>query len=348
MCELNAGYTTITGPRRMVERVEHGWRHDAFELSYALGVTVSDFQLFHLGPLCKDEECPAVGVVYHSKGLGRLLADQLQSQLFTRFSAPQVLCEPGFEVRATASGAPSASVVLNANRIQKQFGIRQAPSNARVAVLDSGDSAIKSIDMVDFVGIGSQRSAPVRVPSADPYGHGSAISEVIRTIRPGVSIETVRVLNDRGRADSFELFLALTYCLWGGRFDLVNASLTNAGVGTCANGLGGTLTLIQDLCLASRQLRRPTVVAAAGNAPAAASVGYPALLPGAVVVTATDWNGNDPGYNVSTANLTNPVTAEIGGTPTDSFGHFVDGSGASHEMYGTSFAAAVVTAAKLP
>jgi len=155
------------------------------------------------------------------------------------------------------------------------------------------------------------------------------------------------VLNASGRADSFNLFLALTYCLWPGTFDVVNASLTNEGLGPCATTLGRSLTFVLRQCQQYGKGSATTLVAAAGNKTSAQRLGYPAQLPTAVIATGLDWSGNDAGYNVSTATASGTVQPAFGGTQSDPFGQFVDPNGQQHPMFGTSFAAAVVTASYL-
>lgn len=348
MCDLDAEYTTVTGPRGFIDDISYSWR-DGLETTGRYGGILGELHVLHLGSIDgigDDPRCPAVGIVTHPPGFGRALAHELQIELGSRFPVP-VICEPGFTVRAAgmpAGGGGSASV--DQKKIQAAFPPVNAGS-ARVAVLDSGDTPKNATPMVDFVGLSPKSPAPQQSPLPyDGYGHGEGVCEVIRTIRPGAQIEPVRVLNDSGTADSFELFLALTYCLWQGRFDVVNASLSNPGQGTCANSLGETVTLIRQMCRAAGS-PMPTLVAAAGNTPAVTCIGYPALVPDAVIVTATDWLGNDPGYNAATTGTANLVVSQPGGTQTDPFGYFTDSAGTRHEMYGTSYAAAVETASRI-
>lgn len=348
MCDLDSEYTTVTGPRGVVQDISRLWASE-LDTPRRYGANLTEFHVLHLGgieSIGDDMRCPAVGLVYHRADWGRALAHQLQIELGA-VTGGQVICEPGFTVRA--AGAPSgggASVSVDHKKIQNKFPPTRA-GTAKVAVLDSGDSPTTASKMVDFVGLGPKNPTPQQTSSPyDGYGHGEAVCEVIRTIRPGAAIEPVRVLNDYGAADSFEFFLALTYCLWQGRFGLVNASLSNDGKGICANSLGATVMLIQQLCTASGG-PMPTLVAAAGNKPDSQKVAYPALVKGAVVVTATDWQGKDPGYNASTLGTLNQVVLQIGGKKTDTFGHFTDSAGNRHEMYGTSFAAAVETASRI-
>ena len=348
MCDLDSEYTTVTGPRGVVQNISSLWGSE-LETPRRYAGNLGEFHVLHLGSIDgigNDMHCPAVGILYHPADWGHAVAHQLQIELGT-VTGGQVICEPGFTVRA--AGAPPggrANVSVDYNKIRTNLSTTGA-TTTKVAVLDSGDSPSAATNMVDFVGLSPTNPSPQQSSAPyDGFGHGEAVCEVIRTIRPGAAIEPVRVLNDNGAANSFELFLALTYCLWQGRFNLVNASLSNPGKGPCANSLGATIMLIQQLCMASGG-PMPTLIAAAGNTPDTKKVAYPALVTGAVVVTATDWQGNDPGYNASTAGTVNQVVPQVGGTKTDSFGHFTDTAGNRHEMYGTSFAAAVETANRI-
>jgi hypothetical protein len=88
-------------------------------------------------------------------------------------------------------------------------------------------------------------------------------------------------------------------------------------------------------------------VTAAGNTPHARRLGYPALAPDAEVATGLDWNGADPGYNVPTAWAGVNVIPAFGGTSADPFGQLTRPDGTTEAMFGTSFAAAVVSASHL-
>jgi hypothetical protein len=84
-------------------------------------------------------------------------------------------------------------------------------------------------------------------------------------------------------------------------------------------------------------------VAAAGNSTSNQSFGYPAKLPDAIVVQAWDWTGNPANYNV-VVQPTVPTVYATGGEKANSFGKITSPAGAVEEVFGTSFAAAVVTA----
>jgi hypothetical protein len=171
---------------------------------------------------------------------------------------------------------------------------------------------------------------------------------LIRQLRPHATVVPMRVLNAAGAADSYAVFLALTFCLWDSprRPDVINASLTSHRTPGCASSLGRSLTYLMTLC-AARGHALPHLVAAAGNQPDVTQIAYPALLPVATIATALDFNGVDAGYNPALTNATGQVQPSYGGTAADSFGQLTDGSGTVHPIFGTSFAAAVVSASLL-
>jgi hypothetical protein len=103
--------------------------------------------------------------------------------------------------------------------------------------------------------------------------------------------------------------------------------------------------MILQLCQQSGRVL-PTLVAAAGNTITGQSFGYPAQLPGAVVVQAWDWAGQPAGYNVTVPSTANTIYAS-GGEAGRPFGRITLPGGTTQDIFGTSFAAAVVTAGLL-
>jgi hypothetical protein len=268
----------------------------------------------------------------------------LQAELFVQ--GISVVCEPGYAfVPAGGGGAggvvPSASFDQGKiNLVSRHIG---GGTGQVVAVLDSGAPHGMG-QMTDFLS-----GAPIDVPADDQHGHATAIIGLIDELRPNATVVALRVLTSTGLADSTAVFLALTFCLWPSprRPDVINASLTSQRTPGCPSSLGRSLAYLMTLCAAQGPSPLPPLVAAAGNTPAASQIGYPALLPQATVVTALDFAGADPGYNVALTGATGMVRPAIGGTKKDAFGSYTDASGAVQQIFGTSFAAAVVSASHL-
>jgi hypothetical protein len=237
------------------------------------------------------------------------------------------------------------TVSITPAKVAAAQGSIAAGALRKVAVIDSGDLP-GGANMVDF--LGPATPPPSYTLTDDDHGHGSAISQLIRDLRPSVSIEAVRIVDSAGVADSFDLFLALVYSMWPGTFEIVNVSLTQDILGQCETWLGATLTFILEQCRNSGKGSNALLVAAAGNDPNVEAQ-YPALLPDAIVATASDWSGVSASYNSTTiaAARSGTIVQAYGGLPTDPFGTWTDRAGAQHAMWGTSFAAAVVTASYL-
>ncbi len=111
-----------------------------------------------------------------------------------------------------------------------------------------------------------------------------AVAELIRAINPSADITALRVVNARS-GTSYELLCAMTYAHWSGMFDIVNVSLSAQSSSQCMTTLGGSLTMVLEICQANG-IPTPMIVAAAGNTSTRQAFGYPARLPGSTVVQA--------------------------------------------------------------
>jgi len=129
-------------------------------------------------------------------------------------------------------------------------------------------------------------------------------------------------------------------------FDVVNASLETATSGSCETSLGRSLNYLLSMCRAHSGHRLPVLVAAAGNDPNAPSR-YPAILPGAVVAVALDASGNRASFNTPPRGGAT-VQEAFGGTQTDPLGDITRPGEPQEDLWGTSFAAGIVTGAYLP
>jgi hypothetical protein len=214
-------------------------------------------------------------------------------------------------------------------------------------VLDTGHlSAHGAPHMVDMVGGQPMAGSPAQ----DAHGHGTSIHDLVDHVAAirgvNVMIESVRVV-DHNLTSSYEMLCGLDYALWSGEFDLVNASLSANVPGGCPTMLGTSMELILAICRSNGR-PTPTVVAAAGNTISKQKFGYPARLTGTVVVQAWDSPGHPAHYNVPVPPGLAPVWA-LGGdaSPKDTFGRITRGA-VVEEMFGTSYAAALVTGMLLP
>lgn len=348
MCKFNAGYTTIAGPFSDLQDLPDLWISSLKTPGRLRLETPVVQSLEHLDDHFVDRDCPAVAVVRHDPILGRRPANELQAELLALSPTRPLICEPGFQLRvatAASSGASPVAVSIDPAKITATRKTLGSGTLQRVAVIDSGDLPGQA-DMVDF--LGGAQPPPSPESADDQHGHGSSVAELIRALRPSADVEAVRIVDSGGVADSFDLFLALVYCLWPGTFDVVNVSLSQDVTGHCETWLGTTMVFLMDHCRQRGKGADTVLVAAAGNDPTMEAQ-YPALLPGAVVATATDWTGAAALYNSTTraAGISGSVVQAYGGVANDPFGTWSDPSGATREMWGTSFAAAVVTASHL-
>jgi hypothetical protein len=358
MCTDDQTFTTIVGPRRSVKRLLEIFSDTMVAVRHDLR-SVELIELTRASPEFADLESPAVVVVYHTASKGFAVAAELQAELMTGHRRhgveplPDLLCEPGYEFE-TASGGSGPNVAIHQTGITRLRATAPAVSSAdrvggtRVAVLDTGAKGVSN-DMVDFVS-----SAPAAKQSDDVNGHGTAVTEIITTLAPSADIYPVRVIGTAhtNKGPSYRVLAGLAYALWSGEFDIVNASLTTTSGHPCETSLGGSISYIARICHNQRPGTVPPIVAAAGNQSLQRS-GYPALVPGAIVAMALEEDPAAPGtYKRAAYNCKPPQPANeqeaFGGSRSDPIGTISVGARSGTPFYGTSFAAAAITAAYLP
>jgi hypothetical protein len=341
MCDLTAGFTTITGPFADVQFIEAQWP----EISPSLE-GISDPELRTLrdyGDAYFDGRCPAVLMIRHDPLLGSLVADRVDRAIRRNHAFLDVVTEPGYYLApASPPGAPAGGGVVtvslaNLHRVQVNPPARTGAGGHSVAVIDTGD-ADASATVIDF----TQGNYPQQVSPVDDHGHGSAVAEIIRARNGAAVIESLRVCT-AGLAASVEMFLALTFALWPqGRFDVVNVSMTTQLAGQCETQLGKTIAAIADWCNLQGRGLGAQLVTAVGNLPQ--KFGYPAAVEGAVIVEALDWSGSVAPY--STAAPVGAATWQASGGQ-NALGQTlgtVTVNGTTTDLVGTSFAAALITA----
>lgn len=343
MCDFDTGYTTLVGPEGELRILLERWAEVAGDRrSRGPGPDLLTLGDQGLGTEFWDSRCPAVAVLWHHGHAERTIAHTIQARLLATMGPTNILCEPGFRLELASSGSANANprVMLDHSRVKQARAALELGSGRTVAILDTGNSGATE-DMVDFIG-----GLPVIRASEDPHGHGTAVIGLVRALRPDASVAVGRVANENGRVESKDLFIALIWALWAGRHDVVNVSLSNQLAGDCSTMLGGTLPHVLELCRRDGAGSRATLVAAAGNSTQGQRIGYPALLPDVDVAYALDWKGANADYNVDVSDFGGRVVKAFGGTATEPFGMVGDGH-ASMPIFGTSFAAAVVTASHL-
>ncbi|MEU4574372.1 MULTISPECIES: S8 family serine peptidase [Nonomuraea] len=153
-------------------------------------------------------------------------------------------------------------------------------SGVRVCVLDTGVAAdhprIGGLERsLHVVGGDDGRPVVAECEPADPAGHGTACAGVIRSIAPGVSLTSVRVLTDGKTGSGDALVAGLSWAIEEG-FDLVNLSLS-----TTRSGFRESLHELADRAY----FRRCLLVAAAHNMPV---LSYPWTFSSVVSVASHD------------------------------------------------------------
>ncbi|RYD23544.1 MAG: hypothetical protein EOP88_03715 [Verrucomicrobiaceae bacterium] len=154
-------------------------------------------------------------------------------------------------------------------------------AGVKIAVLDSGVVAHPALP-------GLKRSIEITPFPADlskTHGHGTAVASLIASndpaapgVAPAAEIISVRVSDESGRADSFELAAGILAAIDAG------AQLINISMGTTENN-----PLIEEAVLYAHD-RNVLIVAASGNSEQADAC-YPAAYPSVISVGAVDARG---------------------------------------------------------
>jgi len=343
MCNVVPNFVSFTGTRADLDELTWIWESlrsvEELELARPVITTYADL----VTDRYFSESAPAHARLEHHWGLDAAVADRLQSELLLR--GLPILVEPVHMVGLC--GAPGHTPGTQRPKVSLRSPFPAVATSApahtvngtRVAVVDSGDLHGRS-HMVDFLnGLAATRKAD------DVVGHGTAVAAVIRQINSNADVTALRVVNSN-KGTSYELLCAMTYALWSGLFDAVNVSLSTQTTGGCMTVLGGSLTMVLDICK-QNGVQIPPIIAAAGNTNTGQSFGYPARLPGATAVLAWDFNGTPTQYNVAVPKRHATVYA-TGGDAASTFGTITSSSGTVEPIYGTSFAAAVTTALIIP
>lgn len=101
----------------------------------------------------------------------------------------------------------------------------------RVAVMDSGISPSSELNVEEWIDI-SDKNVTIEPMFQDLYGHGTSIAHIIgaagkgnniKGICPGVSLVSVKVLNDEGRASLSDVVEGIYWCI-NNNIDVINMS----------------------------------------------------------------------------------------------------------------------------
>jgi hypothetical protein len=349
MCDEDADFTTITGPREQVEWLMDVWEKELTfstgEHLWERGIRLRWDDLGDGDPALGRSHCPAVAQADHPGLPGAQVAAQLTALVLTasKGRGAGLLCEAGHMFTGDSvgpAGVPAArpTPLLDPAQVARALahrpGLPRLPGS-RVALLDTGVAAAPD-PMTDFTG-----TRPVwNLPPTDPHGHGTAVAEAVRAACPHAAVSPIRVLDATSRGTSLAIYQGLVTALWDAQgFTVVNASFGVDARTTCGTALGATFHYLMDLRHVTPSAAAvPVLVVAAGNN--RSHLRSPADVVGARVVTATDLAGAPAAY---CASLTLPSgtlsTAAPGGVRGDPLGHYPNFT----EIYGTSFAAGFVS-----
>ncbi|WP_219825587.1 S8 family serine peptidase [Nonomuraea typhae] len=164
---------------------------------------------------------------------------------------------------ATARQAPERFQVSPLEPVTKQWAWGGADgTGVRVCVVDTGvdgdHERIGGLERSLEVVAGDDGELVVTdCPPTDPAGHGTACASVIRSVSPGVSLTSLRVLTDGKSGTGDALIHGLRWAVEEG-FDLVNLSLS-----TTRSSLRESLHELADRAY----FRRCLLIAAAHNMP---------------------------------------------------------------------------------
>jgi hypothetical protein len=192
MC-VETEYLTIVGPLDDLEAVIGHWT----SLPTVERLLLPAPQITRLGGLGSEfrgGDTPHVATVRNV--LGPSIAHRLQVDIATTMPQQRVVCEPGVDFSPAAADGwverPQIELFVPSwIDLAKDFSRSvQASENRargkRIAVIDTGDVAGSSADLSIYDGV--VRSANV----GDPTGHGSAVRQIIRTVRADVETSKPR------------------------------------------------------------------------------------------------------------------------------------------------------------
>jgi hypothetical protein len=218
------------------------------------------------------------------------------------------------------------------------------PTPVTVVCIDTGDAM--SADQMTF-----EMTRTVSEPPIDLDGHGSAVGSLIRLTfdRLGASqvhLRSFRVLQARqSLIDSGRLLNALTFATTSLPVLQVICAALRADTGTRDLGSRDTFQMLVSQ-RRDPQVPAPVVVAAAGNTGPHEHLALPAEVPGIVVARGLDEQNEVAKYNcIAQPGIAPAFLDAPGGTELHPIGSITGSDGETRAVHGSSFAAALITAA---
>ena len=347
-------FSTLVGPRTALETVIARWEQlvDAITLRRMVPP-----RILPLSPAAEasPDAVLRVAVISHPPDLGASLVNGLRNQL-PRFAITGVTADRGYFLEPAAievNVKPDGWAVtwtpkhmkdlchpIDVRLPPRALGARFVagwPSTRKVASIDTGDEGA-----VSQTGFQLEHSGPE--DPVDAHGHGTAVGSLIRLAAPGVEVHSFRVLQrDEVLVNSGLLLNALTEAFLF-RYHVVSIP-QRAHISIEEQGKQLSLQRIMRQ-YANMPYPTPVVVCAAGNYGPSERMEYPATVPGVLVARGLTWSGKVADYNCPPPLGSEPYTIDaIGGVENDPLGICTRPGHPSKELYGSSFATSLVTAA---
>jgi Subtilase family len=351
-------FSTIVGPQERILTAIRSW--DRFLTGIGLPPVDPPVLLPMPGLVERfGPRTPRIAVIRHLPGFSMRIVAQLRRD-FDQVGIFELFCEQGFYLslarpsREPPTRSATISIKWRSDRLQAIADIKtfQLPPRllsarnqfvrhagpTRVALVDTGDVEATT-QVMCYGGFRGQQAS-------DDDGHGTAIAALVRRLAPNARLTSYRVMVPGERqARSYNVLHAINMCLQTQPgYHVINISLTAPPSTDPDKLLGESLEYLLSLP-ESQVAPRPTIVTAAGNG-SGTPMTYPALLPGVEVALASDWNGRLATYNCKAPDgLEIKTVVAPGGLPDDPFGFVSRSPHRDVPLYGSSFAAALITGA---
>ena len=349
-------FSTLVGPRSALESVVTLWSQlvDTTTLRQ-----VNAPRILPLSPAAQaaPDVVLRVAIINHPARLGEALIERLRDQL-PRLGLVEVSADRGYFLGPAAMGvnAPAERWTVtwttkHASELRRPVNVSLPPTalgsafvagwppKRTIVLVDSGDQGADS--QIGFELYNSDYENP-----ADAKGHGTSVGSLIRLAAPGAGVQSFRVLqNDESLVQSGLLLQALTEALHPAHGSHVVCIPQRALISADARGHQATLERILHQHAGS-PYPTPVVVCAAGNEGRRQSMRFPATVRGVLVARGLTWSGEIAKYNCSPPPGPAPHMVDaFGGVEGDPIGTRARPQQPEKGLYGSSYAAALVTGA---